>query len=614
MERKEYIIAVDLGSSNVTVAVGEPMDDGSVDVVYIARKPAKGVNAGLIENSELAGDSIHTAIEEVEEALGCRITEVYAGISGEFVRCACYTDHVYIGNPQDGVSHADVESLFSRMRNVQAPEGETIMERIPQNYVVDGNREVTNPVGSFGKTLSATFNFVLCSTTPLQRLEMVFKRHGITLKGIFPTVLATPESVLSPDEKSEGVAVVDIGGGVTDVTVYYHNVVRYIASIPMGASAINQDIRTMGVLEKFVEQLKIEKGSAIAELAPDTLVKVPGRTPREEKGILKRNLATVIEARAMDIAEYVLQELKDSHYASKLAYGIVMTGGSAVLKDLDTLFNRVTNMDVRVASPDTGITEASMELIDDPAYATVTGLLLLGARQGASSIIVENPPVREVAEPEMPVAEPEPVRPANPGTPANPTNMTARPRTFTTTARVPSGTAQTQRPANGQPARPTAANRPQTPRGPINPLPDPETFKHVPPRRTAAPSSARPASQTVPSGEQRPNDPAGYRPQPARPQEQTREPVYEQQPQVPPQPATASHQTTMDQPIAEPEATDRPPIRPQHPATPEYDEEAERRTNKTASKMKQCIRDFLGSINGKWDKSSSSDMDDDIEI
>lgn len=600
MEKKDYIIAVDLGSSNVTLAVGEPMDDGSIDVVYITRKPAEGVNAGQIENSELAGNSIHAAIKEVETALGCRITEVYAGISGEFVRCACYTDHVYVDNPQDGVSHADVDSLFSRMRNVQAPEGETIMERIPQNYVIDGNREVKNPVGSFGKTLSATFNFILCSKTPLQRLEMVFKRHGITLKGIFPTVLATPESVLSPDEKSEGVAVVDIGGGVTDVTVYYRNVVRYVASIPMGASAINHDIRTMGVPEKFVEQLKLEKGSAIAELAPDTLVKVPGRTPREEKGILKRNLATVIEARAMDIAEYVLQELKDSHHVSKLAYGIVLTGGSAVLKDLDKLFNRVTKMDVRVASPDTGITDASIERVDNPAYATVTGLLLLGARQGPSSLLVEYPPVREAAEPETPVAEPEP-EPARPAAPANPTHSATPPRTFTAVDRVPSGTDQTQRTVKGQPARPAAAGRPQTPRTQAASLPDPGTFRHVPPRNTSAASAPKPASSAVLSGE-RTNRPADDRPQPVSPQEQGCEPAYEQ-PQTPPQPDAM-----------EPEAADRSPVRPAQPTEAEYDEEAERRTNATTKKMKQRIRDFLGNINVKWDKSSSSDMDDDIEI
>lgn len=598
MERRNYIIAVDLGSSNVTVAVGEQPDDGgSLEVVYIARKPAEGVNAGQIENSELAGNAIHAAIEEVEQALGCRITEVYAGISGEFVRCACYTDHVYIGNPHDGVSHADVESLFSRMRNVQAPEGETIMERIPQSYVVDGTREVKNPVGSFGKTLSATFNFVLCNTTPLQRLEMVFKRHGITIKGIFPTVLAIPEAVLSPDEKSEGVAVVDIGGGVTDVTVYYRNVVRYVASIPMGAAAINHDIRTMGVPEKYVEQLKLEKGSAVAELANDTLVKVPGRTPREEKGILKRNLATVIEARAMDIAEYVLQELKDSHFGSKLAYGIVLTGGSAVLKDLDTLFNRVTKMEVRVASPDTGITDASLDLVDNPAYATVTGLLLLGAAQGASSIIVENPPVRNVAAPEIEAAEPEiavPERPVTPQAPVSPARAAApRPRpTATPSAKVPTGTPQ-RTAVSQQPPRPAPAPRPRPQivreEEPAEPLPAPETFKHVPPKRTA---------------------PAPERTTPRR----TINSLYSQQPVVQPQEQEQPETTTPKPSGFDVDDLYRIPRQPNRTEEPEYDEEAEQRANATAKRMKERIRDFFGNINGKWDKGSESDIDDDTEI
>lgn len=631
MERRNYIIAVDLGSSNVTVAVGEQPDDGGLlEVVYIVRKPVEGVNAGQIENSELAGNAIHAAIEEVEQALGCRITEVYAGISGEFVRCACYTDHVYIGNPHDGVSHADVESLFSRMRNVQAPEGETIMERIPQSYVVDGTREVKNPVGSFGKTLSATFNFVLCNTTPLQRLEMVFKRHGITIKGIFPTVLAIPEAVLSPDEKSEGVAVVDIGGGVTDVTVYYRNVVRYVASIPMGAAAINHDIRTMGVPEKYVEQLKLEKGSAVAELAPDTLVKVPGRTPREEKGILKRNLATVIEARAMDIAEYVLQELKDSHFGSKLAYGIVLTGGSAMLKDLDTLFNRVTKMEVRVAAPDTNITDTSLELVDSPAYATVTGLLLLGAAQGASSLIVENPPVRPVAVPEVEAAEPEsatPERPAapQPNAPANPVNAaTPRPRPAATpNAKVPTGTPQ-RTPVNQQPARPIPAPRPRPQivheEDSSEPLPAPETFKHVPPK-PAAPTQERTtpirtinslySQQSVrPQVEEQPQEQPQILPQPQRlaPRRPIRPTVEEDQLETPePQQTGALN-------IEELYRMPRQPRQPREPEDLAYDKEAEERANATAKRMKNRIQEFFGKINGKWDDGSSSDIDEDTEI
>ena len=213
------------------------------------------------------------------------------------------------------------------------------------------------------------------------------------------------EAVLLPDEKEEGVAVVDVGGGVTDVTVYYRNVVRYIASIPIGASAINRDIRTMSVPEKHVESLKQKYGSAVAELAPeDKLIRVNGRTAREAKDILLRNLATVIEARATDIAEFVQQEIKDSGFAGKLAYGIVLTGGSAKLKDLDELFRRVTGMDVRVAVPEAGITEESKEKIADPAYSTAVGILLKGAEQGGCAV-VERP---AAPRPEMRQPAPQP--------------------------------------------------------------------------------------------------------------------------------------------------------------------------------------------------------------
>ena len=364
MERKNYTVAVDLGSSSVVVAVGSKGAEGTLDVACVVSKPVEGVHAGKIENIELVSRAIREAVEEVQEQLGIRITEAYAGISGDFVRCARHTDHVFVYDPQNGVNRKDVDALFDRMRNVQAPDDETIMERVPQNYMVDDSQEVRNPVGSFGKKLSSTFNFILCLRTPIQRLEMALKRLGIKMLGVVPGALASSEAVLLPDEKEEGAAVVDIGAGVTDVAVYYRNVVRYIASIPMGASAINRDIRTMSVPEKHVESLKQKYGSAVAELASDEkLIRVNGRTAREAKDILLRNLATVIEARATDIAEFVLQEIRDSGYDGKLAYGIVLTGGSARLKDLDELFRRVTKMDVRVALPEAGISEESQARI-----------------------------------------------------------------------------------------------------------------------------------------------------------------------------------------------------------------------------------------------------------
>ena len=465
MERKNYTVAIDLGCSTVKVAVGERTPEGLLEVTSVVTKPVKeGVRAGLIENIELVSQAIRTAVTETEEQLGIRITEAYAGISGEFVRCARHTDHVYVYDPQNGVNQKDVDALFDRMRNVQAPDDETIMERVPQNYVVDDNQEVHNPVGSFGKKLSSTFNFILCQKTPMQRLDMALKRLGIRMLGVVSDAMATPGAVLLPDEKEEGAAVVNVGAGVTDVTVYYRNVIRYIATIPMGASAINSDIRTMSVPEKLVESLKLKYGSAVAELAPeDKLVRVNGRTPREAKDILLRNLATVIEARATDIAEFVLQEIKDSGFADKLVYGIVLTGGSAKLKHLDELFRRVTGMDVRVALPDVGITEDSKTKVADPALATVVGILLHGAALGGCAVI-ENPVV----------SKPQQTAPNAPS-------------------------AQQSAPATSNPVRQPGLRQPYTPTPPA-----PESFHHVPPRQPqpqptpaaapVTPESAEPAA------------------------------------------------------------------------------------------------------------------------
>ena len=323
MEKKNYIVAIDLGSSNVVVAVAERDAEGRPVVRSIVSKPSQGVKAGMITNIEQVSNSIKAAVEAVGEELGIRITEAYTGISGDFVRCARHTDHVFTSDPQNGVNRTDVEALFDRMRNVQAPDDETIMERIPQNYLVDENQEVADPVGSFGKRLASTFNFILCAKTPIERLNLALRRLGIRSLGMYANALVTGAAVLSADEKEEGAAVVNIGGGVTDVAVYYRNVPRYIATIPMGAGAINNDIRTLGILERHVDSLKRKFGSAVAELAPENkMVSVKGRTAKETKDILLHNLAVVIESRARDIAEYAAMALAELCFDTLMEEGV----------------------------------------------------------------------------------------------------------------------------------------------------------------------------------------------------------------------------------------------------------------------------------------------------
>lgn len=474
MERKNYVVAVDLGSSNVVVAVAAKNEFGSLDVKAVVSKPlpAESVTAGQIYNHEQAGQAVIAACMEAGDAAGIRITEAYAGISGEFVRCARHTDYVFVTNPQTGVGEEDVKSLFGRMHNLQAPEKEVIMEQIPQNYVVDDNQEVQNPIGSFGRKLSSTFNFVLCHTTPMERLTMALKRANVEVAQIIPNPLAIPEAVLSADEKEEGVALVDIGAGVTDVTIYHRNVVRYVASIPIGAAAINQDIGTMGVPTRFVESLKQQYGSAVAEKASETkLVRVPGRTAREAREILLRNLATVIESRAMDIIDFVKEEIKISGYAGKLGYGIVMTGGSANLNDLDELFRRATKMEVRVAVPEFGISAESAELVADPQYATAVGLLVKGAALGATAY-VQMPPkpqpqgVSTPAPQPMPTPQPapqlQPVVQPQPAPAPQPT-VTAKPLSQSTSQPTPQPAAT---PVSQPTATPTPTSDPEEPKQP----------------------------------------------------------------------------------------------------------------------------------------------------
>lgn len=381
MENKGYIVAIDLGSSDVVAAVAEK-SPGGLRMAALVSVPCEGVRAGQIENIKSVSQAIGEAKEEIQQQLGIRITEAYAGISGQFVRCASHKDYVFTADKLNGVSQTDVDRLFDRMRNVQAPNDEVVMERIPQNYLTDNNTEVRNPVGAFSAKLSSTFNFILCAQTPMQRLELALKNCGIVLKRLFPNAQAIPEAVLTPEEKEEGVAVVDIGGGVTDVSVFYRNVLRYVATIPIGGSAINRDIRSQSIPEKYVEMLKRRYGAALAELAPDTLVHITGRTPRESKDIPRRNLATIIEARMHDVVEYVVQELQASGYGEKLGYGLVLTGGTARLQGVDELFRRETGLDVRIADTMEGFLPDDDNLLNGPEYATVAGLLLRGAETG----------------------------------------------------------------------------------------------------------------------------------------------------------------------------------------------------------------------------------------
>lgn len=416
MEKKNYIVGIDIGSSNVVMIVGSKNEAGELVVDAIVSKPTKGIVAGKVDNINQVSDCVKAAKAEIEEELGIRISEAYAGFSGAFVRSAPHTDHVYVRDPKNGISQFDVDALFLRMKEVQAPDNEVIIDRVPQNFIVDGGQEVKDPVGSFGRSLSSKFNFILCEKTPLERLNMVFRLSGLQLVGSYANPMTISDAVLSEDEKSDGVAVVDLGGGVTDVVVYHGNVIRHIATIPMGANSINRDIHLHGVPERSVESLKKKYGSAIAEFVSEQkLIQIPSMGNRT-KGVLRRNLAAIIEARLTDIAEYVKAEIKDSGYAKRLQFGIVLTGGSASIEHIDELFRRVTGFDVRIATAEYGIDEQSRNQVESPAHTAAVALLLKGAEHGICSVVNRPPKFPQPPQPPQ-YSQPQPPKPITPTKP-----------------------------------------------------------------------------------------------------------------------------------------------------------------------------------------------------
>ena len=400
MDKKNYIVAIDIGSSEVVVAVGSLAESGAVNVEAIVSEHTEGMVAGLVDNSQMVADALRRARTRAEEQAGVSIVEAYVSISGKFVRCARYTDYVFVKDAENRISKHDLTALHEeRMSNVKAADGETIMDFFPLCYKSDSGQEMKNPVGSYSKQLSATYNFILCEHMAKDRLRRVFMDVGIRIKDLYAGAAVVAESVVNTDERDEGVAIVDIGSGVTDVSIYYGGVLCYIASIPIGGSALNTDIRMYDgyIPPRLIESLKCQLGSAVVSLTPDEMIQVRSRN-RNLKSIPRLNLASVIEARMTDIAEYVWKEIRDAGYGKKLGAGIVLTGGVADLANVAELFHRVTGQETRTACPEIGITSESFEMVATPKYTLAVSLLLRGAQAGVCPVGVYIPPVQPKAE------------------------------------------------------------------------------------------------------------------------------------------------------------------------------------------------------------------------
>lgn len=406
-QNKNYIVAVDVGSSKVVVAVASMTDvNNMINIEAVVKKETDGVSAGMVENSQSVSKALKAAIEEVEELLDIKISDAYASLSGKFVRSARYTDHVFVEDAERCISKHDLKALHDRMLNVKSPDDEYIMDLYPVEYKNDAGVKLSQPVGAYSKQLSATYNFILCESAAKDRLRRVFLNAGINLKALFASGTIIADSLVSTDEKQEGVAIVDLGRGVTDIAVYYGNVLCHMTSLPIGGEAVTVDIHhfTANIPLATVEKLKRRYSSAIAISKPESMIQIRRSSGSNNiKSISLFNLETVTEARMTELVEYVWKEIRETGLAKKLASGIVLTGGGANMAHVADLFHKVTGLDVRVACAEVGISAEQAHMVEQLDTTLAISLLMRGAKEGPCPV-----GRKQVVLPPEPEPEPEP--------------------------------------------------------------------------------------------------------------------------------------------------------------------------------------------------------------
>jgi cell division protein FtsA len=316
----------------------------------------------------------------VQKRSGIIFSEVFVGIAGQHIKSMKNRGYITRDNYEDEIKKEEVFRLIEDMHKIHIDIGEEIIHVIPQNFIVDNETGVKSPIGMCGRRLEANFHIVIGQVAAAKNIEKCVRKANLTVKDMILEPLASSDAVLTDDEKEAGVVLVDIGGGTTDVAVYYDNIIRHTAVIPLGGNVVTKDIKEgCAILQRHAEQLKIQYGSALGDIAPeDKVVSIPGISGREPKEISFRSLAYIIQSRMEEIIDFVNFEIQNSGYADKLAAGVVITGGGAMLKHLPQLMKFKTAMDVRIGLPNEHLAGSGKNEINQPMYATAVGLIMRG--------------------------------------------------------------------------------------------------------------------------------------------------------------------------------------------------------------------------------------------
>ena len=383
----DLIAAIDIGTTKIVAVVGRKTESGGLELLGMESVPSTGVKRGVVLNIEETVAAIRSVLEKVQNNLNIKLEKVYVGIAGQHIRSLQNKVSRFITDHSE-ITKDDVDQLYRDNFKILIEAGEKIMHVIPQDYKVDNEAGVKQPVGMSGRRLEGNFHIVLGRIASVNNIQKCIKKVNLELQGLILEPLASSHSVLTDDEKEAGVVLVDIGGGTTDVAVFYDGIIRHTAVIPFGGNVITSDIKHgCSILYKQAEALKVQYGAAIGERErEDMVVTIPGLDGWEPKEISFRNLSYIIQARMEEIIDLVHRQIEKSGFYDKLGAGIVVTGGGALLRNIDDLIKYRTALDVRIGIPDRFLKGNIPEKADKPMYATSIGLLLSALQKQTSSI------------------------------------------------------------------------------------------------------------------------------------------------------------------------------------------------------------------------------------
>jgi cell division protein FtsA len=382
------IVGLDIGTSKVVAIVAAVNDDGKLEIVGIGSHPSRGLKKGVVVDIESTVQSIHRAVEEAELMAGCQIHSVYAGIAGNHIRSL--NSHGIVAIRDGEVFIHDLERVIDAAQAVAIPADQKVLHILPQEYVIDNQEGIKEPMGMSGVRLEAKVHLVTCAVNAAQNIEKCIRRCGLEVEDVILEQLASSYAVLTDDERELGVCLVDIGGGTTDIAIFTEGAIRHTGVIPIAGDQVTNDIAmALRTPTQNAEEIKIKYACALTQLAGvDETIKVPSVGERPPRDLSRQSLAEVVEPRYDELFTLVQAELRRSGYEDLIAAGIVLTGGTSKMEGVVELAEEIFHMPVRIGAAQD--VKGLKEIVNNPIYSTGVGLLQYGVKQQESPLFKGN--------------------------------------------------------------------------------------------------------------------------------------------------------------------------------------------------------------------------------